>query len=102
MGRTFQMPALLTSAPGLGIYGAVDVGGYVQVLLLAMQAHGVAAIPQAALTHHSALIKTQLGIASERRMVCGISFGYEDPGHPANKFRTTRAPVSDVVSWVDG
>ena len=41
--RLFGAPhvAILTSDPGLGIYGAVDVGGYVQVLLLAMQAHGV-------------------------------------------------------------
>jgi len=102
--RFFGAPhvAILTSDPGLGVYGAVDVGGYVQVLLLAMQAHGVAAIAQAALTHHSALIKSQLGIASERRMVCGISFGYEDTAHAANGFRTSRAPVSQVVSWVDG
>src|SRR5438445_4541961 len=40
--RLFDAPhvAVLTSDRGLGIYGAVDVGGYVQVLLLAMQAHG--------------------------------------------------------------
>lgn len=102
--RLFGAPhvAILTSDPGLGVYGAVDVGGYVQVLLLAMQAHGVAAVPQAALTHHSSLIKVQLGIAPERRMVCGISFGYEDEAHPANNFRTTRAPVSDVVRWIQG
>jgi len=101
--RLFGAPhvAILTSDPGLGIYGAVDVGGYVQVLLLAMQAHGVAAIPQAALAHHGALIKSQLGIAPERRMVCGISFGYEDTAHPANSYRTRRAPVSEAVSWID-
>ena len=101
--RLFGAPhvAILTSDPGLGVYGAVDVGGYVQVLLLAMQANGIAAIPQAALTQHSALIKMQLGIAPERRMVCGISFGYEDAAHPANNFRTTRAPGSDVVSWIE-
>ena len=100
--RMFGAPhvAILTSDPGLGVYGAVDVGGYVQVLLLAMQAHGVAAIPQAALTNHSALVKQQLGIAPERLMVCGISFGYEDADHPSNKFRTSRADLFEVVSWV--
>ena len=53
--RLFGAPhvAVLTGPPGLGVYGAVDVGGYLQVLLLAMQAHGVAAIPQAALAHHA-------------------------------------------------
>ncbi len=101
--RFFGAPhvAILTSDPGLGVYGAVDVGGYVQVLLLAMQAHGLAAIPQAALAQHAALVKVQLGIATERLMVCGISFGYEDTQHPANSYRTGRAKLSDAVRWVD-
>lgn len=100
--RLFGAPhvAILTSDPGLGVYGAVDVGGYVQVLLLAMQAHGVAAIPQAALASHSALAKSLLGIDPARQVVCGISFGYEDTSHPANSYRTSRASLDDVASWV--
>ena len=100
--RLFGAPhvAILTSDPGLGVYGAVDVGGYVQVLLLAMQAHGVAAIPQAALASHSALAKSLLGIDPARQVVCGISFGYEDTSHPANSYRTSRASLDDVVTWV--
>lgn len=101
--RAFGAPhvAILTSDPGLGVYGAVDVGGYVQVLLLAMQAHGVAAIPQAALASQSARLKSMLGIDAERKVVCGVSFGYEDREHPANSYRTRRAPVSEAVAWVD-
>lgn len=100
--RLFGAPhvAILTSDPGLGVYGAVDVGGYVQVLLLAMQAHGVAAIPQAALASQSALAKSLLGIDPARQVVCGISFGYEDTTHPANSYRTSRASLDDVASWV--
>lgn len=99
--RLFGAPQLvvLSSPPGLGVYGAIDVGGYVQVLLLAMQSLGIAAIPQAALATHSTLLKTQLGIPDERRIVCGISFGYEDCDHPANGFRTRRASLGEVVSW---
>ena len=102
--RLFGAPhvAILTSDPGLGVYGAVDVGGYVQVLLLAMQAHGVAAIPQAALASQSALAKSLLGIDPARQVVCGISFGYEDTVHPANSYRTRRADLGDVVTWVNG
>lgn len=101
--RLFGAPhvAILSSDPGLGVYGAVDVGGYVQVLLLALQAHGVAAIPQAALAGHSALLKELLGIAAQRLIVCGISFGYEDTSHVANSYRTTRAPLSEVVNWIE-
>ncbi|MBO9650539.1 MAG: nitroreductase [Variovorax sp.] len=100
--RLFGAPhvAILTSDPGLGVYGAVDVGGYVQVVLLAMQAHGIGAIPQAALAHQSDLIKQELGIPKERLMVCGISFGYEDTAHPANSYRTSRATVEQAVHFV--
>ena len=101
--RLFGAPhaAILTSDPDLGVYGAIDVGGYVQVLLLAMQAHGVAAIPQAALAGYSALVKSLLGIPVERKVVCGVSFGFEDTTHRANSYRTMRASIDDVVSWVE-
>jgi nitroreductase len=101
--RLFGAPhvAVLTSDPGLGVYGAVDVGGYVQVLMLAMQAHGVATIAQAALTRYSALVKRELEIPEERLMVCAVSFGYEDRQHPANAFRTSRAELHDVVRFLE-
>jgi hypothetical protein len=28
-----------------------------------------------------------------------MSFGYEDPQHPANRFRTRRAPAPEVANW---
>ena len=101
--RLFGAPhvMVLTSDPGLGVYGAVDVGGYVQVLMLAMQAQGVASIAQAALASHSALAKSLLRIPEERQMVCAISFGYEDKGHIANSYRLGRAPIEEAVTWVD-
>ena len=100
--RLFGAPhvAIITSEPGLGVYGAVDVGGYVQVLMLAMKAHGVGSIAQAALASHSALAKSLLGIPQERLMVCGISFGYEDKDHIANSYRLGRADISEAVTWV--
>ena len=101
--RLFGAPhvAILTSDPGLGVYGAVDVGGYVQVLLLAMQAHGVAAIPQAALAGYSGLVKSLLNIPAERLMVCGVSFGYEDVADKANSYRTSRASLDEVIAWIE-
>ena len=47
------------------------------------------------------MLKQALGIPAERLMVCGISFGYEDTQHPANSYRTSRAPIADVVKFVD-
>ena len=41
------------------------------------------------------------GTEAERRIVCGISFGYQDPAHPANAFRTTRADWRTEVTVLD-
>lgn len=101
--RMFGAPhvAILTSDPYLGIYGAIDVGGYVQVLLLAMQSEGIAAIAQAALAARSDLIKSALCIDATRLVVCAVSFGYEDTENVANGYRTSRASLEEAITWVD-
>lgn len=100
--RLFGAPhvAIITSDEALGVYGAVDCGAYVANFLLAAEAAGLGTIPQAALAHHSAFIRNHFGIGDDRRMVCGISFGYADPDHPANTVRTRRASVDDAVRFV--
>jgi nitroreductase len=39
-------------------------------------------------------------LGDDRTIVCGISFGYPDLDHPTNSYRTTRAPLDQVVDWV--
>jgi nitroreductase len=97
--RLFGAPhvVIITSDEALGVYGAIDCGGYVSNFILAAHSLGVASIPQAALSTHSPFVRAHFGIPDDRRVVCGISFGYEDTAHPANSFRTTRAPVEEVV-----
>jgi nitroreductase len=101
--RLFGAPhvAIITTEEALGIYGAVDCGAYVSNFTLAAHSLGIASIAQAALATQSKFIRTYFGIDDDRRVVCGISFGYEDDSHPANQFRTSRAKAGDVVSWVD-
>jgi nitroreductase len=101
--RFFGAPhvALITSPAELGAYGAVDCGGYVSVFLLAAQSLGLAAIPQAALAGYSPWLRAHFALPQGRHVVCGISFGYADAEHPANTFRTERAPLDQVVQWHD-
>lgn len=100
--RLFGAPhvAIVTSDEALGVYGAVDCGAYVANFLLAAASLGVATIPQAALASHSALLRRFFVLGDDRRVVCGISFGYADADHPANKFRTTRADVGTAAAWM--
>jgi len=93
--------AIIHTDEPLGVYGAIDCGAYVSNFMLAAQALGLGTIPQAALARHSALIRRHFNLAADRRVVCGISFGYADHGHRVNSYRTSRAKVADTVTFVE-
>ncbi len=93
--------AIVHTDEALGVYGAIDCGGYVANFMLAAQALGVATVPQAALAFHAQVIRKHFGLSDDRRVVCGISFGYPDRDHKANSYRTTRAGLADTVTFVD-
>jgi nitroreductase len=99
--RLFGAPhvAIVTTDEALGVYGAVDCGAYVANFLLAATSLGVATIAQAALAARGPLVRAHFGLPDSRRLVCGISFGFADAEHPANRFRTSRAPLADAVQW---
>lgn len=93
--------ALVTTEAVLGTYGVLDCGAYVSNFMLAARARGVASIAQAAIASRAKFLHRWFDIPDDRQVVCGISFGYEDPEHPANRFRTTRAAVGEASRWVD-
>ena len=93
--------AVIHTDEALGIYGAIDCGAYVGNFMLAAQALGLGTIPQAALARHSGLIRRHFKLADDRRVVCGISFGYADHAHKVNSYRTSRASVADTVTFID-
>lgn len=92
--------AIITTPEALGVYGAVDCGAYVGNFMLAAQALGVATVPQAALARRSDVVREFLKIGDDRRVVCGISFGYAQDNHAINSYRTSRAPLSEAVTFV--
>ncbi|GAA2901146.1 nitroreductase [Pseudonocardia halophobica] len=96
--RFFGAPhvAVLSADAHLGAYGLVDCGSFVSLLLLAAQARGVATIAQAAIVSRPDIVRRHVPLGSDRTLVCGISLGFAVRGHPANAFRTDRAPLEDV------
>ena len=100
--RFFGAPHVMVihSDAELGPYGLVDCGGYIATFLLVAHAFGVATAPQAALAMQSRVLHEQLDIPEGRVIVAGISFGYS-ADNPVNEFRTPRAPLADVVTWVN-
>lgn len=89
--------AVITVDAALGERGSVDAGIYLGYLLLAAEALGIGAVPQAAITHHAALLHEILDIPEHHRIVNVVAFGRKDAMHPANLFRTSRASLEEAV-----
>ena len=97
--RFFGAPhvAIITSEAELGPYGAMDCGNFISMFTIAAQAKGVASVAQASVTGFASTIREYFSIPDNRKILTAISFGYEDPAHPANQFRTVRAYTNDVL-----
>jgi len=48
------------------------------------------------------MIRRHFGLGDDRRVVCGISFGFPDREHKINGYRTSRAGIPDTVTFVGG
>jgi nitroreductase len=92
--------AIITTTEPLGVYGAVDCGAYVSNFMLAAQALGIGSIAQAALARRSDVVRDHLKLPDDRRVVCGISFGYARHDDIINSYRTSRAPLTEAVTFV--
>ena len=97
--RLFGAPhvAIVHSEAALGPYGAMDTGGFVTAFMLAATALGLGSIAQASVAAHAPMIRAHFGLPEHRLILCAISFGWPDPEHPANAFRTGRAPLSEML-----
>jgi len=97
--RLFGAPhvAIVHAEAALGPYGAMDTGGFVTTFLLAATARGIGTIAQASVAAYPDLIRAHFGLPETRHILCAISFGYPDPDHPANQFRTERAALDDIL-----
>lgn len=99
--RFFGAPhlAILTSPRVLGSYGALDAGGFLTAFCLAAQSLGVATIAQAAIAAQAPFLRDWFNIPEDRLILCGVAFGYEDPEHPVNQYRTDREAAENLIDW---
>lgn len=78
---------------------AGDIGMYGQTFLLSLTAHGLGGIPQTMLGFYADTIRKVLGIHPSLKMLFGVSFGYPDETHAANKYRIGKAPIEESVTF---
>ncbi len=108
--KAFQRNYALFDAPHVAFIGmdksfgpsvVVDVGIYLGQLMLLLTAHGIACCPMGSLRNYPDVVRAELGVPEEIGLLVGLCFGYEDPAVPANRARTTRAPVTDNVRFFE-
>lgn len=75
----------------------LDLGMFIQNILIAAQGRGISTCPQAAFAPFHKQIRPLVDIPDEEILVCGIALGYEDKEKIENGLRTLRAPTG---TWV--
>ena len=80
-----------------GLYAALDVGCWLQTLLLAAAAEGLATCAMASLATYPDVARSVLEIPDGNALLFGVAIGVEDPTVAANACRTTRSALADNV-----
>ena len=90
----------LSMPKALGPVNAVDVGIYLQTLMLVLVEYGLASVPQGALALYPDPVAAMGGIPEDHAIICGLSFGYENVGAQINNAIMDRAPLSETVTLI--
>jgi nitroreductase len=85
----------------LGQGSWIDMGMFMQSIMLAAQDQGLATCPQASLADYPDVVRGQLGIEDNLALLGGIALGYADPDAAVNRFRTEREPVENFTRWYE-
>lgn len=84
-----------------GVTVALDVGMYIQSLLLTMTAYGIGSCAQGSMRYYPDDVREIFAEPETTGILCGISFGYEDASVAANRTRVGRAPLGENVIFKD-
>jgi len=78
-----------------------DIGMWLQTLMLLAREEGLDSCAQEAWAVYQQQIREHVAIPEDHILFCGVSIGYRDPDAPVNSFPVTRAPLKDVISFVE-
>ena len=99
--RFFGAPVglILTRDRRLGLGALIDLGMFMEGVAVAARGLGLDTCPQAAFAHYHAIIRSELRLAPEDMVICGMSLGYADMSVSANRLHTEREPVSGFATF---
>jgi len=78
----------------------LDLGMFLQNILIAARGQGLATCPQAAFAFLHKAIRQAVPIPEEEVVVCGIALGHADESLPENGLQTLREPVENFTRFI--
>ena len=91
--------AFISMPKSFGEVNAIDVGIYVQTLMLLMTANGICCCPQGALAQFADPVYDLLNIPENNAILMGLSFGYPATDEPINNYDVGRDTMSSAVDF---
>lgn len=77
----------------------LDLGMFLQNIMVAARARGLDTCPQAAFMNFPGIIRRRLGIPANELVVCGMALGHADAGETANRLVAPREPVEAFATF---
>lgn len=104
-GRNFEffgapIGLVVTIDGALTRHSWLDLGLFLQTLMLAAQARGFATCPQVVFARYQSVIAEQLGLQPGETVACGMSLGFADEKAPVNALDMPREPLSGFTRWI--
>jgi len=79
----------------------IDCGAYMQSIMLAAHALGIASCPQGATTEFGKVITEVLNVPENLALLYSVVLGYEDKDAKINGYKPERAPIQESVVFLD-
>ena len=77
-----------------------DLGGFIHALMLLARGFGLDTCPQESWARMHRLVRTFVKMPPEQMLFCAVAVGYGDRAHPANSFRSPRAPLPEFCRFL--
>lgn len=78
----------------------LDLGMFLENIMVAARGCGLDTCPQAAFGNYHAIIRRHLSIPENEIIVCGMALGRKDPDEPANALVPPREPVEAFATFL--